>query len=224
MNKCKHCNVFIDEGLLKCPLCQRIILGVKTSTGSRWYPSYNIAKIDTHKSFRSKVLLFLSITIISICLLINLLSGIEHPWILYIAGPVLYLFLLINNTILSKTHVGTKILIQILGISNMLFIIDYLSGYYRWSVNVVLPFLVIMGTLLITIIIIKKKMLWNEYIGYTITMIFLGFIPVVLYLIGIANILWPSAVSALYALLTTVGMLLFSKKKFKNELVRRFHF
>lgn len=224
MNKCLQCGVFIDESLKKCPLCHRNILDAKTSLKSSWYPTYNIARIDRHMSFQSKMILFLSITIISVCLLINLLSGIEHPWVLYVAGPVLYLLLLIHSTILSNSHVGTKILLQILGISNMLFIIDFLSGYYRWSVNVIIPFLVIMGTFLITIILIKKRMLWNEYIGYVITMIFLGFIPAVLYLIGIANIIWPSAVSALYALLTTVGMLMFSNKKFRNEIEGRFHF
>ena len=224
MNKCLHCGVFIDESLQKCPLCHRNIADANTISENKWYPSYNVSKIDVPKTMKAKVILFLSISIISICLLINLLSGIEHPWVFYVAGPVLYLLILINNTILSKKHMGTKILIQILSISTMLFIIDFCSGFYRWSVNIIIPFLVIIGTFMITIIIYKKKMLWNEYMGYTITMIFLGFIPAILYFIGIANILWASAVSALYALLTTVGMLLFSNKKFKNELERRFHF
>lgn len=224
MKKCKHCQVLIDENLYKCPLCHRVVGDKKTPVKNPVYPVYNMKKASSSRDFLFNLVLFLSIVIISSCTLINLLTDTSRLWFLYVAGPVLYLLLLINNTILSKTHVGAKILLQVLGISNMLFILDFFSGYRRWSVNVVLPFLVIAGTLSITIIIWTKKMLWNEYVGYVIAMIFLGFLPILLYLIGVADSIWASSISALYALLTTIGLLLFSNKKFKNELVRRFHF
>ncbi len=224
MNQCKHCKVLMDENLHKCPLCHRAVGDKKLSSENPWYPSYDMEKRNPSRGFLFNLILFLAIAVISTCLLINLLTDARHLWFLYVAGPVLYLLLLINNTILSKTHAGMKILLQVLGISGILFMIDFLSGYYRWSVNVVIPFLVIAGTFLITIIICTKKMLWNEYVGYVFVMIFLGFMPILLYFIRVSNSMWASSVSALYALLTTVGMVLFSDKKLKNEFLRRFHF
>lgn len=223
MKKCEYCGVLVDESLHYCPLCHRIMEDAGNKLENSWYPDYPVQSIQSRQKFKKKVFLFLLITAISICLLINLLSGISTPWFLFVACPLLYALLLIN-TILSKLHTGTKILLQVMGISVLLFTLDLLSGYKRWSVNIFIPFLFIAGTFTITIIILKKRMLWSEYIGYVIVMIFLGFLPVLLYLTGVSDELWASAVSALYSLLTTIGMLLFSKKQFKNELVRRFHF
>ena len=223
MNKCKYCGVLIDEDENKCPLCNRNGEEFKGGATNVWYPAYGKTVTVPQFSFASKVLLFISITVVSICVLINMLTGIKNPWSLFVVCPVLYLQLLINNTILSKMRAGTKILLQIIGISGFLFFMDLLSGFYRWSVNIVIPFLLISGTFLITLIVVKKNMLWNEYVGYIIAMIFLGFLPVILYLTGVANEIWASAVSALYSFLTTIGMLVFSNKKFKKEMTRRFH-
>lgn len=224
MNKCKQCGVIVDNNVNKCPLCSRTIGETAIEIQNRWYPVYSMVDMPPQVNFVKKVFSFISITVISSCILINMLSGIENPWSLYVAGPIIYLQLLINNTILSKMSTGSKILIQILGVSGLLLMIDLLSGFHRWSVNIVMPFLIIVGTFLITVIVLKKKMLWNEYVGYIITMIFLGFLPVLLYLSGVANQLWASAVSALYSFLTLIGMLFFANKKFKNEMTRRFHF
>lgn len=224
MKKCEHCGVFIDESLHCCPLCRRDVGDIAAGLENSRYPGYGAANLQFRQKFQKKVLLFLVITVISICLLINMFSGMSTPWFLYVACPLLYALLLVNNTILSKMHTGAKILLQIAGVSVLLFLLDLGSGYIRWSVNIVIPFLFVAGTFLITIIMLKKRMLWSEYIGYVIALIFLGFLPVLLYLTGVSDKLWASAVSALYSLLTTIGMLLFSNKQFKNELVRRFHF
>ena len=224
MNKCKQCGVFIDDNVSKCPLCSRNIGEAAIELQNRWYPVYSMTDMPPQVNFAKKVFSFISIAVVSICILINMLSGIKNPWSLYVAGPIIYLQLLISNTILSKMSAGSKILLQISGVSGLLLMIDLLSGFHRWSVNIIMPFLIIVGTFLITVIIIKKQMLWNEYVGYIITMIFLGFLPVLLYLSGVATQLWASAVSALYSFLTLIGMLLFANKKFKNEMTRRFHF
>ncbi|EMS71688.1 DUF6320 domain-containing protein [Ruminiclostridium cellobioparum] len=222
MNKCKHCGVFIEDEK-RCPLCSRNIGEAGEGAKNVWYPSYGKTETVPQLNFAGKVFFFISIAVMSICILINILSGIGNPWSLFVIFPVLYLQLLINNTILSKIRAGTKIILQVMGTSCFLFFIDLLSGFYRWSVNIVIPFLLIAGTFLITVIVIKRKMLWNEYVGYIIAMIFLGFLPVFLYLTGVADEIWASAVSALYSFLTTIGMLVFANKKFKKEMTRRFH-
>ncbi len=224
MNKCNQCGVFIDDNVNKCPLCSRNIGEATTEIQSKWYPVYHMTNMPPKANFVKKLLSFISIAVVSICILINLLTGIANPWFLYVAGPIIYFQILINNTIFSKTSVGSRILIQIAGVSGLALIIDLLSDFHRWSVNIVIPFLIIVGTSLITLIVLKKQMLWNEYVGYIITMIFLGFVPVLLYLSGVATQLWASAVSALYSFLTIIGMLLFANEKFKNEMTRRFHF
>lgn len=223
MNKCNHCNVYIDESVSKCPLCQG---GVNRNTKPQnlLYPDYiNINNIS-RRHFILKLELFIAMLIIGACLFINLLTNTKHLWFLYIIGPVLYILLLVNHTILAKAHIGTKILLQVLGISSVLLMTDLVSGYYRWSVNIVIPLLFIATILAVTLMIFIKKKLWDDYVGYIIVYSFLGLIPILLYSVGVSDSIWASAASALYSTITIGILFLIPGWNFKNEFVRRFHF
>lgn len=187
-----------------------------------YYPVYEMK--PQRRGFVQHFILFIATFVISTSLLINLLTEPRHLWFLYVLGPVLYGMLLVNHTILSKAHTGSKVIFQVIALSIMLYILDAASGSLKWSIHYVIPFLVTLATLLVTIIVLRKPMKWVEYIGYMMTMIILVFLPVILFLSSWSTVLWPSATTALYALLTLIGMLLFSEKTMKNEIVRRFHF
>lgn len=224
MHKCSNCEVLIDENLISCPLCGSIVSEKNKADLNRLYPDYETTGSYTWKNFISGFALFLAIAVITECLFVNLITNTRNLWFLYVIGPVLYLLLSVNHTLLSKAHMGTKILFQVVGISSMLVMLDLLSGYYRWSVNIVIPLLFIMPILLITIIVFIKKKLWDDFVGYMMVFTFLGFMPIVLYSVGVSDSIWASAASASYALLTMVVMFLLPGRNFKNEFKRRFYF
>lgn len=224
MHKCSNCEVFVDDNSVNCPLCGSIVNKENKVNINGLYPDYETTGSYTWKSFTSRFVLFLAIAVITECLFVNLITNRRNLWFLYVIGPVLYLLLSVNHTLLSKAHMGTKILFQVVGISSMLVMIDLLSGYYRWSVNIVIPLLFITTILLITIIVFFKRKLWDDFVGYMMVFTFLGFMPIVLYSVGVSNSIWASAASASYALLTIVGMFLLPGRNFKNEFKRRFYF
>src|SRR5699024_7760787 len=174
-------------------------------------------------TFAPKLAVFMAVSIISVCLLINLLTSPHLLWVIYVATVVLYLLITYIHTVRSSSHLGGKILVQLICLSGLLMLTNVFSGGERWSVNYVIPFLVVAATLLINIIILRQPMRWRAYVGFIVTMIGIGFLPILLYVVGFATEIWPSAITALYALLTLFGMLLFSDNTFKTELVRRFH-
>ncbi len=223
MTKCENCHVTLGGQLSRCPLCLKALQFESDHTGESLYPVYNngIEK----KNLKFKIFLFLSIVVCSILTLVNILTFQIAPilWFIYVLIIVIYLWIFIGHTIKSKRSIGSKILLQTLGASFLLFAIDLNSGYGKWSVNIVIPVIVMVGILFITFKMSTRKMQWNEYIGYTISMILVGFIPIILFLIGVSNILWPSAVAALFSVLAIVGMFIFADKRFKNEFIRRFH-
>ena len=218
MHRCPNCSVWTAHQ--HCPLCKRQLTEDKTSLDT--YPNYH--SDAKRRNLKQRVFLFIAILIMSTSLLINLLTTPNQLWTFYIVGPVLYALLSINHTILSKAHIGSKIIFQVLALSAMLVVINVTAGGERWSVHYVIPFLVILATLMVTIIILRKPMKWREYLGYMMTMIILGFMPVLLFVSTLSYVLWPGAITALYALLTFTGMILFANKTMKNEIVRRFHF
>lgn len=216
-----NCGVWLER--LTCPLCYRKVANPTFNTEVKWYPDYHSLKQKKVTSFVSRLVIFVSIVIVSTCLLLNIFVTPDFLWVFYVAAAVFYLLVTSNHTIISSAHTGAKIIGQVISLSGLLIVIDVLSGFWRWSVNFVVPFLIITATLLITVIILKKRMRWQEYVGFIVAMIVLGFLPVGLYITGIATLIWPSAITTLYALLTLLGMLIFSDKTFKEGLVRRFH-
>lgn len=224
MNTCENCRVLIDESAYNCPLCYTVIDGNSDQAANQKYPIYQSESVNNSRKFLSNLALFLTITIISISVFINLVVHSETLWFLYVAGPALYGLLLIKNTILSSMHTGAKVLIQVIGISLLAFILDFPSGYQKWSVNIAIPSILVTATMLITILIMMKKARWSGYVGYMIIMMFLGFAPLLMYFTGISNIIWTSAGTALYTSLTIIGIFLFANKQLKNNFIRRFHF
>ena len=67
-------------------------------------------------------------------------------------------------------------------------------------------------------------MKWREYALYQFITIILGVLPVISVAARLVTTTWPSIVSAFYSGVTLLGMFIFADKKYKNELIKRFHF
>src|SRR5699024_8464073 len=104
---------------------------------------------------------------ILICLLINMIVMPHFLWVFYVAVAVFYLVVSLNHTILSAAHLGGKITAQVVSLTVLLLVIDGMSGSVQWSVNYVVPFVIIAGILLISIIIIKVRLKWTGYVSFT---------------------------------------------------------
>lgn len=168
LQHCEHCQVQTQQQV--CPLCSRKL--TEEEQLADHYPVYH--NRSKQRYMKQKVTLFIALLIISGSLLINLLTTPDVLWVFYIVGPVLYVLLLVNHTILSRAHAGSKIIFQVLALSAMLIVLDTAAGATRWSIHYVIPFLVISATLIVTIIILNKPMKWREYLGYMMTMIVLA--------------------------------------------------
>jgi len=221
MKYCSDCRVKIDDGLSKCPLCLRIISPSSNSYNSE-YPTYHIMD-NTILEFWSKVLLFLFISISSITIFLNLFFWRGYPWFILVISSLFYIWILIKNTIVGRSHFGTKVIIQLFGISILLFTIDVLQNGISWSLNYVIPFLIILSNFIITVKIMSKKIKWRDYSVFLIILIILGFVPIIFFGFKLINILWPSALAALYTFLTFMGFFIFSFKRFNRELLKIFH-
>ncbi|MBO1004651.1 DUF6320 domain-containing protein [Pseudogracilibacillus auburnensis] len=220
MPTCKNCHVHLDKYLKKCPLCLR---RMNHNYKSSLYPDYNYN--DARKNIKCKVFLFLTIIFTSVCTLINLLTIKKEPtlWFIYVLVIVFYLWVLIGHTIISRKNFGSKIHLQIFALSFLFLVIDLNSGFERWSVNIVIPIIILLGTFLISLKIATEKMFVNAYMGYVMSVIVVGFIPLILYAIGISTLFWPSSVVTLFSLLAIIGVYMFADKIFKAEFNRRFH-
>ncbi|MFM9280255.1 DUF6320 domain-containing protein [Paenibacillus jiagnxiensis] len=196
-------------------------MGATQTAGNRWYPVYTFTQEQHVSNLFSKWLAFIVLVVISLSILINTLGKSDVWWSLYLIPCVLYVWLFIRHTVISRSHLGAKVIVQLLGLSGLLLWINAVAGKNYWSTGYVIPFLVMAATFLVTIMC---SMRWREFTGYLLALILLGFIPLLLYAVGMSQVLWTAVAAGLYSLLTFFGMWLLTDKGFRKEMKRRLHF
>ncbi len=221
MLKCNKCGVQVDMDLPSCPLCGAALTIVDDKPLQLYYPE--VEPIQSHK-IGIKIFLFLSVAACVICLTVNLLLWHGLLWSAIPIGAICYMWVTLWLVIKCWTNIGRTLIFQVVGLSIFLLIIDMISGFHRWSLNYVIPFLLIGAAGIVTVVLMCAKLKWREYMIYQLILVILGFIPLLLLFMGWSTVPWTAVCSAVYALLTLVGTVIFADKKVKNEIVKRFHF
>ena len=221
MKKCSKCKVNVNSHRKTCPLCGQILDNPNKETQTMLYPPYNSNSKKINLFLR--ILLFTSIITIVISLLINLLTNPKHLWSIYVIIGVFYGLILIRSTIMSKSNVALRLVIQMITLSIVVVAIEELSDSGSWALDYVIPFICIVTTLSIIIIIISKPMIYSDYLFYLLIAVIIGFVPLILYFTKIVDVLWPSISAAGVSIITIFGMIFFADRATKDELKKRFH-
>ena len=174
-------------------------------------------------NFTTRLFILLSIVIGSTSLLINIMTYSGVLWSFVVVGTILFLWVTVAYPILLKRNIGHIIIVDSICASVYMFIIEIVTQTRGWGLTYVTPFLLIGSTVIITSIILMKRLKWREYAIYQTVMVILGFLPIIFCISGLVSVAWPSIVSAFYSFLTFTGMYIFAHKKYENELKKRFH-
>ena len=238
MKYCIKCKVNVNTDTNKCPLCSMDIsvpgenetsddgkdtlpIDARESFGK--YPPLGAGPAYRY-NFIMRLFLLLSVVIGSTSLLINIMIFSGVLWSFVVVGTILFLWATVAYPLLLKRNIGHIIIVDAISASIYMFIIEIVTQTRGWGLTYVTPFLLIGSTVIITSIILMKRLKWREYAVYQTVMVILGFLPIIFCVSGLVSVAWPSIISAFYSFLTFMGMYIFAHKKYENELKRRFHF
>lgn len=222
MKACPKCKVNINSVRKTCPLCGEILTEInKEGTDTLLYPKYVPA---THSpNLLLRILLFISFVVSFVSVLINLLTYKGDLWSFYVLVGVGYAWILLRSTILSRKNIAGRLLIQMLAVSTVVLVIEKVSHTSGWALDYVVPFICIVTTLAIVILILSKQMRYNDYLLYLLVSILVSFVPLILYWFDKIKVFWPSITAAALAFVITIGMIVFADRVTKDELRKRFH-
>lgn len=230
MKYCQKCKVNVNTTRMTCPLCRDILIERDQNHHLELYPQHTEHKKKFH--IARKICSFISLIICSVCLLVNILTYKHMLWSLVVICGVLYLWTLVKGTILSRRNIARKLIFQAVTIACLLLSIQLLTPNTHWLVPYALPFVMVGTIFAITLLIFIKTMRYKDYMLYLIVVALVGILPILLSFINsikplfIVNdqlILWPSIVSAVYAIFTIIGMFIFGDRATKDEFKKRFH-
>ena len=234
MKYCRKCALSVHTGYGFCPLCASQLTdgpaadeapetacAAPGDSGEDLYPRYD-GEVTYNLTLR--VLLFVSVVGAGTCLLINLLAYHGMLWSLLVAGGIGFFWAALIYPLAARKNVGHHIAVDALAALVFFVVAQFVVGTKGWSLDYVVPFMFIAATTFISLVILIKRMKWREYALYQFITILLGILPVISVIAGLVTTAWPSIVSAFYSGVTLLGMFIFADKKYKSELIKRFHF
>ena len=158
-----------------------------------------------------------------ISLIVDHLVPTGSPWVIIVLAAIVYMWVSAMNVLRYTPNPASILLWQLLGVSGFTFAIDYLTGYYRWSVNFVIPFLIMACAIAVALMILIKPMKNRAYTIYLLVIAVLSVLAVLLWVFGYSDVEWPVVTSAFVSAVSFLVVLVFSRRRTEHELKKRFH-
>ncbi|MFA6627310.1 MAG: DUF6320 domain-containing protein [Bacilli bacterium] len=220
MRKCPKCLVEVKTNRKTCPLCGQMLEGEGSNTPT--FPPYQPQSKQINLFLR--ITFFITVVTGIASIIVNALTYQGVLWAGYIMLGLVYMWIIIKSTIIADRNVAKKLFVQMIALSILVIAVEKLSGSSGWALDYVVPLICEFSIIAIIILIVSKKMRFNDYLLYLLTTILISFVPIILYWTNIVEVLWPSVSSAGIGLVTILGMIIFADTATKDELKKRFHF
>lgn len=223
MKYCPSCKLQVVNDTALCPLCGTSLTDGENTPCKNTYPV--IAESFYKYNFLFRLFLFLSIVAATVCLMVDFFTaqGGHLSWSIIVLAGIAYVWVTTAFSFRGTGNFATKYAVQVLSVSLVLYIIDYYSGYGRWSVNYVIPFFLMLATFAITFLIIFKRVDRHEFLFCQLVIGAFGLVPLLFFPLRLIQVAWPAVASAAYSLLTLAGTVIFADRYVRHELNKRFH-
>lgn len=224
MEACNACHVHVEGSEGFCPLCGTDLVagGAPTRPVVRnLYP--DLSQRAAQYNLTLRLLLFVSLLGCGVSVLVNLLAMPGFWWCLIVLAFVAYCWLAIPPLLRKGVNFAKQTVFLVALTALLVVALDAIIGWHGWSVDFVLPGLLSAGILAILAMVVFNRTNWAQYALYQVIMGVFGFIPLLLYLLNIANNLVMVLVAAGLALASLLITVLFADRTVKSEFKRRFH-
>lgn len=221
MKYCKNCKMNVDGERDYCPLCFRELSGESNGTT----PMFAERSLNEHdirrNNFITKLFTFMTICAVSICLIINFMVNPAVLWSLTVASGILYVWVLVAHTIISKRSIFEKVLFQLLSLILILFTTDMLSKDHSWFPEIVFPSVSMCATsVLLMIIFIKKDKSWM--FSFLIITVLLTIASLIV-MLKLDNFKLVNVINIVYCALIVLGYLIFGWNSIKQQFSKIFY-
>jgi hypothetical protein len=222
MKTCKRCKVNVEEDADICPLCRTVLTDIGGEKPDKTYPAI---EVNSHKyNIIKRLFLFVSIISAVASVITNYLTYNGVMWSAITISAIIYFWVIMSYSIKRNRNIASHILVQVICVSILTVVMDNSIGYSGWSVNNVIPEIMILANVAVLVLVFTNRMYWHTYVINQIVIAICGLIPGILLLCGLITVHIPTIIATATSFLVLVIMIIFGDKTIKSELKRRFHF
>ena len=220
MKYCSKCQMKVQNQLNNCPLCGQSLESVEFEI-ERDYPEQFAKK--RRFSIR-KSIIFLAMMIISFSFISGIFQDFQWNWVFIITAATLYLTISAILGSRVKRNIGPNILTQVIGISALSIIIDYFLGYSGWSLEIIFPLGLMVGTTIITVMILLNSKRLTDLVIYQLMFGLMGIVILAMIYFQVILFRQIAIIGSYYTIITCVGLFFFADRQMIHELKKKFHY
>ena len=169
------------------------------------------------------MLLITSIMIAGILVLINKLTTPNIPWAGIANAGIIYIWITVIYSIKRNTNIASHVLLQMIIVSLVLLYIDNRLNFYRWSVSIGIPIIIMVANITMFVLSIVSYKKYTRYAIYQLIIVFLSINQLILASKGVMELKVLNIISIGISLLNFVVSLALNYKEYYKSLVCKFH-
>ncbi len=226
MKKCPKCLVNVNTNRVTCPLCRTTLNDTSEVFPTIYQPYPKFKQRVKRRHIALKILLFLSISAVIISGVINYLTlEEENPiyWSLIVLIGTIVIWCFGRGIIVSKGNFGRRLSLLNISIILLLMAIEFDLSSKSWTLNYLVPFLLIAEDLTLAIMSMISVRKYREVMPYLFGTIIISIVPVLLCHWQIIEVSWPSISCLLCAISVVLGIIIFGFKTTINQIKKYFH-
>lgn len=223
MKQCNKCNIQIETHQTYCPLCHQTLTG---ETDPNYIEPYAMkSEIEDHIPKKTiNIFFFISFVIIIALGVINLVTWNSRFWSLIPIGATIYVFTLIRFSILSRVNSMKRITITSLFLFLILLFINYFTNKEDlWSIDYILPSIIMTNNFTILLIMLIRNKPFKEYVLSILLLVLLSLVPLTHYYLGLSDVAIMAVLTISQGILILLFMLVFYPRILKEVLQKTFH-
>lgn len=189
---------------------------------AEFFQTKRAEKKKSSKKLIAKIFFIISLFIVCTCVYINVKTQ-TIAWSLVVGLSVLYLWVLVAHTIMSRDTPFKKVLYQILAIVALLLATNKVFSSNEWLTNYTFPSLSMLVTIILTFFIFCSKKRKSILYSFFSIIVLLMIVSILLLVLKVDEFKFLNQINIIFEVIVAVSYLIFGGKYIKNEAVRKFH-
>lgn len=223
MKICEKCNVSVDTSLDFCPLCHSHLTEKSQKETPEFFENEVKNKTaSTKKSIIAKIFLIISLIVVAVCVFVNITTH-TIPWSVIVVLSVVYLWVMIAHTIISRDTPFKKVLYHLLALIALLVSTYVIFGENDWLTHFVYPGLSMLVSVVLTFILFCSKKRKNMLFSFFSIIILMMVVSAVFLIFKIDSFRLLNEINLLVSSIFVVSYLVFGYKIILSEASRKFH-
>lgn len=181
-------------------------------------------KLNSKKSnLILKIGVLLSVIIAILLVVINKLTTPRIPWAAIANGGIIYAWIVLFYSIRKNINIAGHVLLQTIAISLLTIYIDYELKFKGWSINIVVPILVIISNITMLVLTIVSHKDFIKYAIYQLLIVLFSVLPIILVTENMVQNKTLSIVASGISILNLGLSLILCARDVKEAVIRKFH-